>query len=278
MRPQGQPRLRFAATGTAVALALALALAPRVAAAAAATGAELSRSEIALDEAAELRVPADGGKQPLLPTVAGLRFERTGQSSEMTSINGSISQHTFILYQVVAARPGTFAIPIRGRTLELKVDPAGAGAPRASASAGAPGTAADEPAQAGLLALLRVTLPKGTLYVGQAVPVTFKAYFRPGMEVTLTGPPSLGIPAFTLSQLSDEPRQGVESIGGVPYRVATWTGQSRPRRPVASRPAPPFQSSCATARRRGARRRIPSPACSTMMPTRSPTRRCCARS
>lgn len=74
------------------------------------------------------------------------------------------------------------------------------------------------------LAFLRVALPKGRLYVGQSVPIAIKAYFRPGMEVRLSGPPNLGMQAFTISQLSEEPRQSVETIGGVPYRVAAWTG------------------------------------------------------
>jgi hypothetical protein len=55
--------------------------------------------------------------------------------------------------------------------------------------------------------------------------VTFKAYFRAGTEVTLTGAPSLGVSAFTVGQLDDDPHQSVETINGVAYRVATWTGQ-----------------------------------------------------
>jgi hypothetical protein len=42
----------------------------------------------------------------------------------------------------------------------------------------------------------------------------------------VVNPPSLGISAFTINHLQDEPRQSVESIGGVPYRVATWTAQA----------------------------------------------------
>jgi hypothetical protein len=71
-----------------------------------------------------------------------------------------------------------------------------------------------------------VVLPSKKLFIGQSVPVTFKAYFRAGTEVTLSGVPSLGIPAFTINHMEDKPRQSVESIGGVPYRVATWTGQA----------------------------------------------------
>jgi hypothetical protein len=189
--------------------------------------ADISPSEIALDQAAELRVDAAGGHEPALPSVDGLHFQRTGQSTEMTAINGVVSQHTWILYQVDADRPGSYTIPIGGLTLQLKVRPAGArGASAASVPMAGFRAEPDESSHQGSLALLRVVLPSKKLYVGQAVPVTFKAYFRAGTQITLTGAPSLGISAFTINHLQDEPRQSVESIGGVPYRVATWTAQA----------------------------------------------------
>ncbi len=193
--------------------------------------AEISPSQIALDQAAELRVAAGDGSQPALPHVDGLHFRRTGQSTEMTDINGAMSQHTWVLYQVVADRPGSYNIPVGGHTLALKVGPAGsASAPTAfgsrAALPSAPELSARQGGQQGSLALLRVVLPSKKLFIGQSVPVTFKAYFRAGTEVTLSGVPSLGIPAFTINHMEDKPRQSVESIGGVPYRVATWTGQA----------------------------------------------------
>ncbi len=208
--------------GLGVALAL-LMLGTGSVARAAAASAELQPPRIALDEAATLRVATDGGRSPALPAVDGLRFQPSGQSSEMTVINGAVSQHTFQLYQVVASRPGSFAIPVGGQTLRLEVAPAGR-APAAGNRQRGGVSEPDAPDARSPVALLRVAWPKRSLYVGQAVPVTLKAYFRPGTEVTLTGPPSLTNAAFTLSQLSTEPRQSVEAVGGVPYRVATWTG------------------------------------------------------
>ncbi|HEY5281919.1 MAG TPA: BatD family protein [Polyangia bacterium] len=196
--------------------------------------AEISPSQIALDQAAELRVAVADGSRPALSHVDGLHFQRTGQSTEMTDINGTMSQHTWVVYQVVADQPGSYNIPVGGHTLTLKVGPAGSG--RAPAAFGSRRNLPSDPdvstrqggqqGQQGSLALLRVVLPSKKLFIGQSVPVTFKAYFRAGTEVTLSGVPSLGIPAFTFNHMEDKPRQSVESIGGVPYRVATWTGQA----------------------------------------------------
>ena len=223
MRWNRQTHFRLAAIG----LGVAMAFGQKAAAAGANPTAEISPSEIALDQAAELRVDAAGGHAPALPAVDGLHFQRTGQSTEMTAINGVVAQHTWILYQVDADRPGSYTIPIGGRTLQLKVRPAGArGASAASVPMAGLRPEPDESAHQGSLALLRVVLPSKKIFVGQAVPVTFKAYFRAGTQITLTGAPSLGISAFTINHLQDEPRQSVESIGGVPYRVVTWTAQA----------------------------------------------------
>ena len=211
----------------AIGLGVAMAFGQKAAAAGANPMADISPSEIALDQAAELRIDAAGGHAPALPAVDGLHFQRTGQSTEMTAINGVVSQHTWTLYQVEADRPGSYTIPIGGRTLQLKVRPAGArGASAASVPMAGLRPEPDESAHQGSLALLHVVLASKKIFVGQAVPVTFKAYFRAGTQITLTGAPGLGISAFTINHLQDEPRQSVESIGGVPYRVATWTAQA----------------------------------------------------
>jgi hypothetical protein len=213
-------------------LGLALALHGRAAAADTEASAEIRPARISLDQTAELRVVAKAGSTPVPPQVAGLHFQRTGESSEMSDVNGLVSQHTFVLYRVVADRPGKFSIPIGGRTLVLEVAPAGSGPAAATTGVGAalpssagrhadPGGSSDGP-----LAFLRVGLPRKKIFVGQALPVTFRAYFRAGTEVSLSGAPSLGIPALTVSHLDDDPRQSDESIGGVPYRVATWTAEA----------------------------------------------------
>ncbi len=223
MHTNGRKHILLAAIG----LGVVMALGRGAAAAGAQPTAEISPAQIALDQTAELRIDKSAASNAVPRHVDGLHFQRTGESTEMTNVNGSVSQHTWVLYQVVADHPGSYSIPIGGDTLTLEVGPTGSGGARAhfGPSAGS-GVSAEKGAHQGTLAFLRVVLPKKKVFIGQAVPVTFKAYFRAGTEVTLSGAPSLGVPAFTISHLDDNPRQSIESIGGVPYRVATWTGQA----------------------------------------------------
>ena len=81
------------------------------------TRAVINPSRITLDEAAELRLPSEGGGAVAPPSVPGLAFQAVGQSSEMTSVNGRVSQQTWTLYQVSASQPGTYSIPVGGERL-----------------------------------------------------------------------------------------------------------------------------------------------------------------
>ncbi|MEO6950854.1 MAG: BatD family protein [Polyangia bacterium] len=179
---------------------------------------QLRPSHITMGQTASLRIRSDDGSSPGVPTIDGLDLESAGQSTEMTDINGVVSQHTFTLYRIVPTHPGHYALALGADRVQLDVSPAGAGIP-------GPATATTTTrTDAASLAFMRVTLPKKKAYVGEAIPVTFKAYFKPGTEVTLTGPPALGSTSFTVSELADKPVQNVETIGGVPYRTASWAG------------------------------------------------------
>ncbi|HEY6475487.1 MAG TPA: BatD family protein [Polyangia bacterium] len=62
------------------------------------------------------------------------------------------------------------------------------------------------------------------LFVGQAVPVTIRAYFLGGTGVSLNGLPRTTSDAFVLSDLPEKPRQAVIETHGLPYTSVTWTG------------------------------------------------------
>ena len=59
-------------------------------------------------------------------------------------------------------------------------------------------------------------------------PVTLQAYFRGAEGVTLEGAPQLTSTGIFTSELSREPRQATEMVGGEPVLVATWTGTVTP--------------------------------------------------
>ena len=74
-------------------------------------------------------------------------------------------------------------------------------------------------------------------YVGQAVPVTVRAYFLNGTGVTLNGSPRMVSDGFTLSDVADKPRQTETEIGGLPYTELVWTGVLTAVKAAATSPA-----------------------------------------
>lgn len=99
------------------------------------------------------------------------------------------------------------------------------GRPALGAQAAQPAQAA-APSSAGARALLRIELPKRTAYVGEALPVTVRAYFRGDTSVAVTGAPALANTEFTLTE--SDPVQGRAEIGGETYLVVTWKGRLSP--------------------------------------------------
>jgi oxygen tolerance protein BatD len=86
--------------------------------------------------------------------------------------------------------------------------------------------AAREPARAFLtIDARRSGAAPRTLYVGETVPVTIRAYFLGGTSATLSGAPRLSSDGLTLSGLPDKPAKSMTETHGLPYTVLTWTGQ-----------------------------------------------------
>ncbi|MGA7118989.1 MAG: hypothetical protein WBY94_02775, partial [Polyangiaceae bacterium] len=85
------------------------------------------------------------------------------------------------------------------------------GRPALAAQAAQPAQAA-APSSAGARALLRIELPKRATYVGEALPVTVRAYFRGDTSVAVTGAPALANTEFTLTE--SDPVQARAEIGG----------------------------------------------------------------
>jgi len=222
-------------------MAFGMFFAGAVHAASASVNVTLEPSRITLDDTAQLTVNVQGNRvvAPQLPDVAGLEFTPVGQSSSFQSINGAVTASVSFLYQVTAAKVGTFNIPAvkaggaRSEPLRLQVVAGGGGATgQQSSSLGRtlPPPKFDlppdkDPSESGngQPAFLNVVVPKPELYVGELVPVQIKAYFRRGMSASLNGLPVLSSDAFTMSKLPSQPEQSQELVAGRPYTVVTWT-------------------------------------------------------
>lgn len=71
---------------------------------------------------------------------------------------------------------------------------------------------------------MRIAGPTGPMRLGETAPITVRAYFLAGTEVTVTGPPALDVDGFTVSGLATKPQQAEATIRGSRYLVATWRG------------------------------------------------------
>ena len=234
-------RIGRAVVSAAMVLALGLVSVAPTFAAGVQLNATLQPARISLDDAAQLGITLQGPQagEPPLPQVDGLTFTPVGQSSSSESINGVTSASVSLTYRVTAARPGRYTIPaihFQGAStaaLSLQVLPPRVGAvgavvparplPQPALGAGTTSSPTVLGRQsAGRRAFAQLILPKQQLYVGELMPVEIKAYFRSDLGVNLDGPPTLQSDAFTVSNLSSNPQQSQERIGGVDYTTLSW--------------------------------------------------------
>src|SRR3954466_13759902 len=80
-------------------------------------------------------------------------------------------------------------------------------------------------------ASLHVDFARGSVWVGQAVPITVRAVFRHVEGVTIEGVPQLKSEAVFTQNLGQEPKQATQVVNGEPQLVATWTGTITPSAP-----------------------------------------------
>ncbi|MEO6774013.1 MAG: BatD family protein [Kofleriaceae bacterium] len=212
--------------------------------------AELSGS-LAAGRTTQLDVTVDGdATQPPDVQIPGAAVQLSAQMSQTSIINGAASHQTKFVYAVTPAGAGALDIPpiavatASGTqttaavhvTVSAGPPPGVAAAAGAAPSAPSSATAATAPSgsrivQSSAHAFLTLDVPVHSLVVGQAVPVTIRAYFRAGTSATLDGAPQLTTDAFTLSNLSDKPAQAQVQLRGEPYLMATWTALLSPAKP-----------------------------------------------
>jgi hypothetical protein len=187
-----------------------------------------------VNESAQLTITVSGDEDaaPLIPRVPGLVINPEGQSTSIRQVNGAVTAIFARTYRVTATHEGTFTIPPipigSGTTAPVTVH-VGAPGTTGSTRGGANATGADRSAAVDVaralreaMPMMKVVLPKSTLYVGQLVPIQIKAYFRQGVSARLEGPLTAVGDAFTVSGLDKRPTQTEEAVGGVGYTVLTW--------------------------------------------------------
>ena len=204
--------------------------------------ATLEQKEVQAGEAAELRLEIKGGRaaEPQVPQLPDFIINQGGREHQMSFFNGVSSATTVYRYAVGSMKPGDYTIPpfkvmVDGREfktqeLKLKVTPSANQQPQGTAP-GTPqpqspgGQAAGEEAGFGFLT---VELVRGSdrkhVWVGEIAPERIKAWFPAESQARLNGGLQPEGSAFTLHNLSKQPKQEEETRGGKRHVTLTWFG------------------------------------------------------
>ncbi|MBB5351272.1 hypothetical protein HNR46_001508 [Haloferula luteola] len=193
---------------------------------------ELSTDVVEAGHGAMLTLRIEGGdadQAPQIPEVKDLVVNPRGRSQTMQIVNGTVSRAMVYSYIVGAHVPGEYDIPsfpvrVGGKVfqtdrLHLKVRPSSSGEP---GGMGDEEKVPGEESDFGHLTFQMVEKDRKHVYPGEIAPVRIQAYFPVGVRVSLGGQPRPEGGAFTLQNLSEQPRQEIKNLEGKDYRVLTW--------------------------------------------------------
>lgn len=197
----------------------------------------LTSSEVVVGETVRLEIQIDNARASAITPreieVPGLQIHYTGESTQMTMRNFSVSSSITYSYTILPEKSGTYKIPpqtirvgkdnLQTPELTLRVaDSAratagrrGNRAPSGSAPAGSGQNAEEKIAFAELL------VPKKTAYVGEIIPVVLRIGFNSRAQLREMAVPQINGQGFTVQKLS-EGEKNLETIDGQSYVVFTY--------------------------------------------------------
>src|SRR6266513_2858277 len=197
----------------------------------------LTSSEVVVGETVRLEIQIDNARASAITPreieVPGLQIHYTGESTQMTMRNFSVSSSITYSYTYLPKKSGTYTIPppsIRVGTdslqtpeLTLRVTDSsratagkrGNRAPSGSAPAGSGQNAEEKIAFAELL------VPKKTAYVGEIIPVVLRIGFNSRTQLREMAVPQINGQVFTVQKLSEGEKK-LETIDGQSYVVFTY--------------------------------------------------------
>lgn len=189
--------------------------------------AALSSTEIYLDSAVKLTITVGGVRSAdvEIPEIMGLNIFPRGQSSHIQSVNGKFSSSIALNYLIQPVKEGKYLIPpitvnAEGTTLltkEMKLQVINRNTAPSEPNNQKQGKSTPEE-----IAFLTVEIDRDSVYSGEVVPVTVKAYFLKGLRAELLELPKITGDAFIQSPLDNQPEQTVESLNKRHYSVLTW--------------------------------------------------------
>jgi hypothetical protein len=183
--------------------------------------ASLDRDTITLGESAMLSLSFEGGspKDVPVPDVPGLQFVNTGNSQNLSILNGQMSSTVTVTYSIAPQRTGEFIIPsltanVNGQQITsqpLKLTVLKADAPSAAVNSGPE------------VAFMRLSLSRKKVYVGQMLPAQLQLCLRDDVQnfgnFQFTDQPANG---FTIGNMVQSQNRRAQ-IGNRVYTVIPLT-------------------------------------------------------
>ncbi|MDZ4788436.1 MAG: BatD family protein [Blastochloris sp.] len=205
----------------------------------------LEPSQIVQGQEAVLRVSIAGASraQITLPEVSGLQFTSSGQSTSIQIINFNRMDTAIYAYRVNGFNPGSYTIPALSveaggevkqtapltlTILKSQTAAASTSEQSGSAEASESGKISIDKEQLQKPYFLQMEFNDERIYVGQAVPVTFRLFVIGNIRFGLKSLPMLVGESFTLGSFSNEPMQSRVGIEGVPYNLLVWSATITP--------------------------------------------------
>jgi len=232
----------------------------------------LTSSEVVVGETVQLQIQIDNARASAITPrnieVPGLQIHYTGESTQMTMRNFSVSSSITYSYTILPEKSGTYKIPpqtirlgkdnLQTPELTLRV----ADSPRATAGArgnrtpaGGPPAGGGQPAEE-KIAFAELLVPKKAAYVGEIIPVVLRIGFNSRTQLREMAVPQINGQGFTVQKLS-EGEKNLETIGGQSYVVFTYKTAISAARPGEFQIGPVEEKANVLVARRssGARRR-----------------------
>lgn len=197
----------------------------------------LTSSEVVVGETVQLEIQIDNARASAITprdiNVPGLQIHYSGESTQMTMRNLSVSSSITYSYTILPEKSGTYKIPsqtirvgkdnLQTPQLTLRV----MDSPRATAgvrgnrapSGSAPGASGQNAEEK--FAFAELLVPKKTAYVGEIIPVVLRIGFNSRTQLREMAVPQINGQGFTVQKLN-EGEKNLETIDGQKYVVFTY--------------------------------------------------------
>ena len=176
----------------------------------------LSADTVGVGEPVEYELTIEGegsAANPPAPAVDGLELRNTGQSSQLSIINGNVTRRVTFTYTLVPQREGKFTIP----ELEVTVE----GRQLKTQALTLTVTAGEKMKEAGDLAFGKVWLEKNKLFIGEVATLEIRLYLDASARWDLRGNPTLNGDGFSTQPLG-KPGQRQVQLAGKTYHLVTF--------------------------------------------------------